>query len=305
MTPQKFYSNGKLLLTGEYLVLDGALALAIPTRYGQSLTVEPFEKNQMSWKSFDANANVWFESDLLMEKRFELSSTNNNPIAERLVQILNATKKQNSNFLSQETGIKVKTAMDFPRDWGLGTSSTLINNMAQWANIDPYILLEDTFGGSGYDIACAKHNVPITYQLEKSGRTIIERDFNPTFKHQLYFIFLNKKQNSRDGIATYQRTKGNTSQLLSEINAITDDMMMCTNLETFQFLMQSHEAIISKIIEQPPVKASLFKDFKGSIKSLGAWGGDFVLVATEEPPHRYFKSKGFETIIPYTEMLLS
>ena len=35
-----FYSNGKLLITGEYLVLDGAKALALPTKYGQYLTVE-------------------------------------------------------------------------------------------------------------------------------------------------------------------------------------------------------------------------------------------------------------------------
>ena len=34
-----FYSHGKLLLTGEYLVLDGALALAVPCKLGQSLTV--------------------------------------------------------------------------------------------------------------------------------------------------------------------------------------------------------------------------------------------------------------------------
>lgn len=36
-----FKSNGKLLLTGEYLVLDGAVALALPTKMGQIMTVEP------------------------------------------------------------------------------------------------------------------------------------------------------------------------------------------------------------------------------------------------------------------------
>ncbi len=35
-----FRSNGKLLLTAEYLVLDGARAIALPTKLGQSLTVE-------------------------------------------------------------------------------------------------------------------------------------------------------------------------------------------------------------------------------------------------------------------------
>ncbi|MEQ3661167.1 MAG: GHMP kinase, partial [Flavobacterium sp.] len=37
---QTYYSNGKLLLTGEYVVLDGAKALAVPTKFGQSLSIE-------------------------------------------------------------------------------------------------------------------------------------------------------------------------------------------------------------------------------------------------------------------------
>ena len=40
-----FFANGKLLLTSEYLVLDGAKAFAIPTKKGQSLHVEITEKN--------------------------------------------------------------------------------------------------------------------------------------------------------------------------------------------------------------------------------------------------------------------
>jgi mevalonate kinase len=34
-----FYSHGKLLITSEYAVLDGAKALALPTRLGQKLSV--------------------------------------------------------------------------------------------------------------------------------------------------------------------------------------------------------------------------------------------------------------------------
>ena len=29
---EKFYSHGKLLITGEYAVLDGAKAIALPTK---------------------------------------------------------------------------------------------------------------------------------------------------------------------------------------------------------------------------------------------------------------------------------
>lgn len=304
MNPQTFYSNGKLLITGEYLVLDGALALAIPTKYGQSLTVEPFTDNQLKWESYDSKGGLWFETNLLLKNGSIVSNELSNPFLDRLLDILRATKKQNATFLNEESGIKIKTQLDFPRNWGLGTSSTLINNIAQWANIDPYKLLAETFGGSGYDIACANHNTPITYQLEQNDRTIIERDFKPEFHQHLYFVFLNKKQNSRDGIATYKKNKNDNNLALPEINAITNDMISCTTLETFQFLMQSHESIISNIIKHKPVKDALFNDFNGSIKSLGAWGGDFVLVASEENPEAYFSKKGFDTIIPYQEMVL-
>jgi len=81
-------------------------------------------------------------------------------------------------------------------------------------------------------------------------------------------------------------------------------MISCTTLETFQFLMQNHENIISNIIKKKPIKETLFNDFNGSIKSLGAWGGDFVLVASEVDPTSYFKNKGFNTIIPYQDMIL-
>src|SRR5680860_249695 len=58
---RSFYSNGKLLLTGEYAVLDGALSLAVPTRYGQSLSVEEIGSSQLQWKSWDKNRKIWFE----------------------------------------------------------------------------------------------------------------------------------------------------------------------------------------------------------------------------------------------------
>ena len=38
----RYSSHGKFLLTGEYLVLKGALALALPLKLGQSMTVETF-----------------------------------------------------------------------------------------------------------------------------------------------------------------------------------------------------------------------------------------------------------------------
>ena len=59
---QTFYSNGKVLLTGEYLVLFGAKALAFPTQYGQDLTIRKSNPPRiLSWKAF-APEGEWFQA---------------------------------------------------------------------------------------------------------------------------------------------------------------------------------------------------------------------------------------------------
>jgi len=52
------------------------------------------------------------------------------------------------------------------------------------------------------------------------------------------------------------------------------------------------------------VKERLFPDYFGTLKSLGAWGGDFILATGTKETPRYFKNKGFETILTYSEMIL-
>jgi hypothetical protein len=52
------------------------------------------------------------------------------------------------------------------------------------------------------------------------------------------------------------------------------------------------------------VKEVLFSDFPGSIKSLGAWGGDFILVTKAGDTVKYFERMGYTTIIPWKEMCL-
>jgi mevalonate kinase len=65
---QEFYSHGKLLLTAEYLVLDGANALAFPTKYGQSLIFDNGKKNTIAWKSYDHNGKLWLDFCFTIEE---------------------------------------------------------------------------------------------------------------------------------------------------------------------------------------------------------------------------------------------
>lgn len=223
----KFYSNGKLLISGEYLVLDGALSLALPTTYGQYLSVEAIDAPNIIWNSLGDNGISWFQNTFEYDTNGQLKHIQDEEISSKIVEILTAAKLLNPNFLNNKQGYKITTSLTFPRHWGLGTSSTLINNIAEWALVDPYVLLEKTFGGSGYDIACAQNNHPIRYHLEDSKPKVEIVEFNPSFKGHLYFVYLNKKQNSRDGIKMYRENKGNISSCVTEISKLTTQMVSC------------------------------------------------------------------------------
>ncbi len=306
MTNKSFYSNGKLLITAEYLVLDGALALALPTKKGQALHVGSSMEKGLHWISLDENKNYWFEAkiDLNQLKNGTSEGDLNDPKV-RLLQILSAAQDLNPLFLAKNDKIQVKTELDFSRDWGLGSSSTLINNIANWAEINPFDLLKQTFGGSGYDIACAQHDKPIFYKLKDQKPVIEEVDFAPDFSENIFFVHLNQKQNTRDAVKRYRnQSLLKLQEKISEISQLTLAILRATTLAEFEQLIDHHEAILSDLLDIPTVKSRLFPDFKGSIKSLGGWGGDFIMVTGLQRDMKYFKDKGFATIIPYKTMIL-
>jgi mevalonate kinase len=306
-----YYSNGKLLLTGEYLVLDGAKSLAIPSSFGQDLIVEKIKEPQIIWGSFTATGECWFEAVFDLPKLRLVNCTFNSDkegsadfIAETLLDILKEARNLNSDFLNSENGFVVKTELTFPRDWGLGSSSTLINSIASWANVDAFKLLWNSFKGSGYDIACAQNDTPIFYQLENKKPIVAQVDFNPEFKENLFFVHLNQKQDSKEGIAKFRESGQNFQNEIEQISKISERFLKVKSITDFNKLIIEHEQIISSIIKLKPVKDKLFPDYFGEIKSLGAWGGDFVLATGNSSTPAYFKNKGFETILKYSEMIL-
>ena len=301
--PKVFYSNGKLLLTGEYAILDGAKGLAVPTKFGQSLEIASNKEAILSWKSIDYLGETWFSAKF-NPKDVSLYSSSDATIATTLQQILLGAKKLNSKFLNEELGIAVETKLTFPRNWGLGTSSTLINNIAQWAQVNAHQLLWNSFGGSGYDISCAQYNTPIIYRIENKLPKVDPIHFNPKFKNQIYFVHLNHKQNSKTAITNYRSKVFDTKKLILEINKLTTAIVDAKNLLEFENLIEKHEATLARILEVPPIKEKLFSDYFGSIKSLGGWGGDFIMATGNEKTPEYFKSKGFDTILNFKEMLL-
>jgi mevalonate kinase len=299
-----FYSNGKLLITGEYTVLDGAKALALPTKYGQSLEVTPTATDTIKWISIDADGSVWLEAELSKTDIFSSIVTGTSNEDDTLVRILHDAHYANPDILNSNTGFEVVTKLTFPRNWGLGTSSTLINNIAQWFGIDAYKLLKSSFGGSGYDIACAQNDTAIIYNLKDGKPTVSPITFNPAFTENIYFIYLNQKQNSREAIAAYKAHRGEVQHIIPRIDALTNDALLSRDTSSFASALEKHEALMGGVLGIAPVQERLFPNFKGIIKSLGAWGGDFVMAIAEENPTEYFKAKGYNTIVKYSDMIL-
>ncbi len=325
----RYYSHGKFLLTGEYLVLKGALALALPLKLGQSLEAEQLEtnNNQLHWESWQPEGK-WFSVTLNRENLVNFSADDPDK-AMRLSQILLAVK-QLSPRAFEGNDIKFTTRLDFDPNWGLGSSSTLIANLAQWAKVNPYELLKLTFGGSGYDLACATAEGPIYYQLvnlesalrqaqgpqQVKGVEPVETptpmveivDFNPPFAEHLFFVYQGQKQSSSKEIKAFLE-KANPIDLQKDIEAVSDisrSVPRCQNLDEFGLLMQCHERIIARCIGQEPVQKR-FPDFEGVLKSLGAWGGDFILAATEwdeKEVKDYFKTFGLEVVFGYNDLVL-
>ena len=292
-------ANGKLLITAEYLILKGAKGLAIPTNYGQSLTFEKNENNPLlHWESLDENNLVWFSATFDL-KNSNLVRSSNNKKARFIYNVLDSAREL-ANHENHICG-RITTKLDFNIDWGLGSSSTLIWSIASIFEIDPLELHFHTSKGSGYDIVCAGTNNPITYKLEKHKQPIYQKvDWNPIFKDEIQFIYLNKKQNSESEVNRFMDSTILDKDIF-EINQLTETIITCEDLNQFENSITEHENIVGKLLHKTPIKQKLFKDYPGAIKSLGAWGGDFILATRKNS--FYFEQRGYNTIISFNNMI--
>lgn len=195
------------------------------------------------------------------------------------------------------------TNLQFPANYGLGSSSTLINNLAEWSGADAYELNTSFLKGSGYDIAVAQKKSPVLFRNHPKIE-VQTVDFAPSFKDQLVFIHLNQKQDSREGISLY-RSKKKSAELTEQFSLLTMQILHCNSLHKFSDLIESHERELSQFLELPTVKEKLFEDYAGAVKSLGAWGGDFVMAVKTEGWQKYFSTKNYTGIYEWDGLILS
>lgn len=299
----RYFSPGKLLLSSEYAVLDGALALAVATKPGQELVAdEKSDGNSKVFWSAKHQGKDWLSAEIDY-RNWEVLSSNNPEAAEFVVKVLRNLQRLSEEKFHSDASYHLTTNLEFPADYGLGSSSTLMTNLSKWAGTDAFALNEKSLGGSGYDVAVAMEEAAILYRNSENGREIEKVEFSPEFRNELIFIHLNQKQNSREGIGLY-RAKEKSQQLIDEFSELTMKIYQAETLAEFSRLMEIHEKKLSDFLQTKTAKALHFADCPAFIKSLGAWGGDFVMSQKFEGWQHYFSAKGFKTIFEWDELIL-
>ncbi len=305
MHKNSFYSNGKLLLSGEYLVMDGAVGLAVPLKHGQSLVVDENETGpRLDWVSKEYG-QPWFNAVLELPA-LQVRSSSDPVVAEKLQQILRAANSMTPLFVG-DGGFKVMTDLSFDRQWGFGSSSTLVSNIAFWFDVDPFELFQSVYQGSGYDIAVARSDRALLYSSYNAKSEVKKIDFRPPFMDAIYFVYLGKKQDTLYSIQQYRRSVRPSKETIDRVSGISMSLAKANDVKAFAMLLTEHESIMATIMEMPPVKDEYFPDFDGTVKSLGAWGGDFIMAVSEGPREKvlnYFNGKGLEVVFPFNDLVL-
>ena len=297
-----YRANGKLLLTGEYLVLHGARAIALPLNVGQQMEVSQMENSStVLWQAWFRD-KIWFEC-VLSPDDFSVLETSDSERADILARLFQTIQKLNHEFVFP-VGKKFETMLESNPEWGFGSSSTLVSLLAQYANVDPFVLNEMVFGGSGFDIACSTADGPIFYKRNRAAEPV---SLNYPFASQLFLVYSGVKKGTAQEVSIFLKEKVVSEQQIADISVLSEEIARCSDQSEFNRLLQIHEKLIGRMIGQIPVKDKFFPDFNGAIKSLGAWGGDFWLVSTEMPflvIREYFKNKGFDPVFKWSDLIL-
>ena len=298
----KIHANGKLLITGEYLVLAGAKALALPVRFGQTMQVEESEGKYISWESYTFRQQ-WFEAKF-DPTTFHVIHADNHTIATRLKNLLTAAHGLNPEFPVIYSGCKVSVSANYPVEWGLGSSATLIYLVARWAGVDPYELNRLVAMGSGYDIACAGKKELLFYRLDNGHADISIAHAGQALCENTWFTYLGNKQDSDGEIRLFLGDKNFSDKEVAQVSRLSSFICQAAIPDELISLVDEHESILGKILKREPI-ALRFPGFPGTVKSLGAWGGDFAMFISASEPGEvvgFLHQHGFPDVFSFHEL---
>ncbi len=303
MSVRNYFSHAKLILLGEYAVLQGIDAICLPLSTGQNLIVNDVDSYEIQW--------VWtYKDHIIADIVFEpktLKTLSGNP--ENAIWcrgLLELIRLYNPGFLLDK-GCRLSFVNHFPEAWGLGSSSATISSLCRMAGVNPYLVNKRLMGGSGADIACTTRNNWFLYRMKLPEPEIWNIPVDYRFIKNSYFIYSGSKQATAEHLRTIASQNEAREVQWSVINSLVYRFLAATKLKDACDTLDEHEAFISNAIKRKTI-GDEFSDFPGKIKSLGAWGGDFFMALTTEKPEfvkKYFGIKGFDTVFSWHELVNS
>lgn len=302
-----WHSNGNLIISGEYFVLAGAMALAVPLKSGMTMKIVHSEDNKeaINWTA-NVTGKLWFKAEFNCDS-LEISASSDNKTTIALQKLLKSIRTIKRDFFSEKgRSYFVTCDIGFNLDWGWGSSATLVANLANYSGIDPFLLNKMVSSGSGYDIAASLSEGPVFYRVSGENREINPARFNPTFKNFIRFVYLGRKQSTASVLGSSITAVKKNTALIPQINHLTEKIATTKDLREFSISITEHEKIISKTLNIKRIKDEYFSDFDGEIKSLGAWGGDCAMIVSETDEayvSGYFEGKGLKTIFGFDEIV--
>lgn len=312
MKLKKYWSPGKLLLSNEYAILKDVPGIAFPTKLGQSLLFNETEnKRKIQYRAIDHNNKLWFSCDLDFNNGFT-STTDGSDQLDLVLKIFNFLYKENPFIFKklESCGFYISTQLDFPNYYGLGSSSTFIQNICDVFKADSFNVLQQCFGGSGYDIAIAKEKRAGVFvrsiQYLSDIPTTLQKFFQEQH-HNLFFVYLGKKQSSSRSINDLSdRINQMDKQKYEDLHVFLSSV---STMNQFNDWIVNHEKTLASDLGLTPLvdKFTDISKINGNIKSLGAWGGDFALLSSEYPLNevkKYFENYQLNEVFRFQEMIL-
>jgi mevalonate kinase len=299
----RLFSHGKLILLGEYAVLHGSNAVCLPLATGQDLFYTFTNTPEIQWKWSYSNQII---SSLVMDSQsFDLKTkdSGNHVWVKELFRLI---REQNPQFLIEHGG-ELHFVNYFPIEWGLGSSSATISSICRLARVNPYIVNQALMGGSGADIASTTTDQWFLYRKKMPLPEITKIPGDYLFKNHTCFVYSGQKQQTASHLKKVGVERSSRSIDVNEINHLVERFVSANDINELYDVISKHEKIISEFIDLKPI-GSQYPDFKGMLKSLGAWGGDFFMAVSSEGAEyikEFFIMKGYINVFTWNELVNS
>ncbi len=298
---EHYYARGKFLISGEYLVLAGAEALVLPLNKGQWLHASARRSPGLYW-TWRYQNETRFEAQYHPES-FQIVKASDLERAQYIQRLL----REASRLTPVAEKLKychISTETEFHPLWGMGSSSTLTVNLSRLLDIQPFDLHQAISKGSGFDVAAAMANQPFIYRKTEKNRYIAPKTLPQLFYDHAFFVWMKKKTRSEKAIQSFKFSRKKLKMPIKYINEITAQYTEVETVKELSRITSEHEEFMSEVLKTPS-PANQFSDYPYGIKSLGAWGGDFIMAihpGEKKEVEKYFNHKGYPLVFQAKEL---